>query len=72
MQAEDGVMEPLLDYFTLERPVKITKDNKSMFCAWKDETHLNYGAGPKPTLEEFVPFLTSHVLGDSALAPPQA
>ncbi len=63
------VTEPLFDYYVLERPVKITQKTKSMFCAWAGETHRNYGDGPAPTLEAFVPFLTAHVIGDSALEP---
>ena len=61
--------DPLFDYYVLERPVKISHRTKSMFCAWEGETHRNYGDGPSPTLEDFVPFLTAHVLGEIALEP---
>lgn len=69
MAIDADVTEPLFDYYLLERPVKITETTKSMFCAWEGETHRNYGNGPAPTLEEFIPFLTAHVIGDSALKP---
>ena len=54
--------EPLIDYYTLERPFEITPDCPSVFCAWTpDDTHHNFGAGPEPDLRQFAAFLEQRV-----------
>lgn len=52
----------LIDYFTLERPGQITPRQPSVFCGWSsDGKHLNFGPGPQPVVDEFMPFLIAHV-----------
>lgn len=51
----------LVDYYTLERPVDLDETQPApfgVFCAWTADAHLNYGAGPRPELDEFKKFLT--------------
>lgn len=51
--------QPLIDYFTLERPSKPTPEWPTCFCSWSAEgAHRNFGLGPFPSYEEFVQFLT--------------
>ena len=61
-QLSNAEAGPLIDYYTLERPVEVTPEDRSVFCAWTDDgSHINYGSGPEPTLEAFSPFLAQHV-----------
>jgi hypothetical protein len=56
-----GNPEDLLDYYTLELPVEVSATRPSVFCSWSREAHANFGNGPIPDLQHFVPFLTAHV-----------
>ena len=59
---DSGTAEALIDYYTLERPVAITPERQSVFCAWTgDDSHLNFGEGPQPTIEQFGTFLAHHL-----------
>ena len=40
---------------------------QSVFCAWtKDDSHINYGEGPQPTVEKFTEFLSARVAAMAA------
>ena len=58
----DGKAEGFsIDYYTMERPIEITPEHRSVFCGWSaDGTHLNFGAGPEPTFDEFLERLEQH------------
>jgi len=59
-QPNDPFHQPqwLLNYFTLEVPNGYVTEQRSVFCEWENDfRHLNLGAGPDPTLSEFLPFL---------------
>lgn len=59
-QPHDPFHQPqwLLYYFTLEVSAGYVAEQKSVFCEWEnDSRHVNRGAGPDPTLGEFLPFL---------------
>ena len=58
---EPGTTEKLIQYFTLERPERITRQRRSVFCAWDAGIHLNYGNGPAPTLRKFTDSLIMHL-----------
>ena len=58
---DSNTADTLIDYYTLERPVEIRPDRPSVFCAWTQDTHLNFGEGPQPNIEQFGPFLAHHV-----------
>ena len=57
-KSEELSMTGLIDYYTLERPVMISEDYQSVFCGWtEDDTHLNFGGGPAPTIKNFFALL---------------
>jgi hypothetical protein len=42
-------------YFTLELGFSLEGEPRTVFCEWtKDDSHVNFGDGPKATLPEFV------------------
>ncbi len=51
--------EPLIHYFTLERPHKPTRKSPTVFCRWNSEgVHQIFGVSPKSaSYEEFVRLL---------------
>ena len=58
----DNTSETLIDYYTLERPAQVARKWQSVFCAWTGNgRHLNFGAGPRPWIRRFVPFLTRYI-----------
>lgn len=65
---DSNTTDTLIDYYTLERPVTIRPWCRSVFCAWAgDGTHLNFGNGPRPTIERFGPFLARHIHSGAGL-----
>ncbi len=55
---------PLL-YFTLERGASLDGVARTVLCGWtRDGAHCNFGNGPEPTLEAFVPFLEERLKAD--------
>jgi hypothetical protein len=45
-------------YFTLELGLTLDGKSRTVLCEWaRDGTHCNFGDGPSPTIEEFVPAL---------------
>jgi hypothetical protein len=45
-------------YFTLEKSVR---QSGTVLAEWTESQHLNYGEGPRPTVEDFVAALAEHV-----------
>ncbi len=46
---------PTVLYFTLEKgSIFLTGKNRTVLCAWRGESHLNYGDGPKATPGAFM------------------
>lgn len=63
---EEGSEMPLIQYFTLERPAFSSPECPSVFCAWeRDDRHMNYGAGPEPTVGAFSEFLIERLHAQS-------
>lgn len=48
-------------YFTLEKGFTSTNEPRTVLCEWTEESHLNYGDGPAPTVEEFIAALGNHI-----------
>jgi len=61
-RAAAGAAAPLIDYYTLEHPGEITREQQSFFCAWDHSgAHVNLGEGPRPTEPHFVQLLADFV-----------
>ena len=45
-------------YFTLEKGYSDTNELRTVLGEWTEDSHLNYGDGPPPTVEAFVEFLS--------------
>ena len=59
-----GPADPTLRYFTLEKGLSLDGSHRTVLCEWTaDGTHSNYGDGPPPQLESFVPALEKMVSG---------
>jgi hypothetical protein len=63
----EGVMikrTPELLYYTLESARPVAGMQRTMFCEWRGETHLNLGDGPAPELEAFVTHVDNRVMAN--------
>ena len=41
-------------FFTLERGFSLSDEENTVLGQWTDKTHINHGAGPDPSVDEFV------------------
>lgn len=41
-------------YFALEQGVDLNGGNRTVFCEWSNESHLNMGDGPEASVENFI------------------
>jgi hypothetical protein len=41
-------------YFVLEQGVDLEGGNRTVFCEWSNESHLNMGDGPEASIEDFI------------------
>lgn len=48
-------------YFTLEKGFSMSSEPRTVLAEWTAESHLNYGDGPEPTVQEFVAVLSEHI-----------
>jgi hypothetical protein len=40
-------------YFTLEQGFNVDENPRTVLCEWTTTNHVNYGDGPKPTIDDF-------------------
>lgn len=40
-------------YFTLEKGIGLDDQPRTVLCEWNTSTHMNYGDGPPPTVDDF-------------------
>lgn len=50
--AEDTKVEAR--YFTLEHGFNLDGTPRTVMCEWDNESHMNFGSGPSPTVGEFI------------------
>jgi hypothetical protein len=53
-EAQDAESKVCFRYFTLEHGANLDGTTRTVLCEWADGGHLNFGDGPRPTVEAFI------------------